>query len=336
MRTHGRAGANHRQLRDSDYRALARSFLTSSLLVTPLRKITGLNWSFHFRRMRASMHFSMRAPTFRSFYFRSFRLNLPDSFSPKGSSGLIASVGEDICKRPFLTLVSPRWCSCWPLAITSMAGMIKRLGAERWQALHRLAYVAAIAGVIHFYMQVKSDIRKPVIFAILVGALLGYRLITFLIRKSVVPQAAPGQPAEKTPDGAARCAFRPSSRKLPTRGPSGLVPAMAEASLFAHLPGQYLTLTLDIAGRKVRRNYTIASTPTRPACCEVTIKRDGLASRHMHDTVKEGDTLTVTAPAGEFTFTGARCSAHCPAGRGRGDYAVDVDPALSDDQNWPG
>jgi len=75
---------------------------------------------------------------------------------------------------------------------------------------------------------------------------------------------------------------------------------------FEHQPGQYLTLTLEIDGRKVRRSYTIASSPTRSGYCELSIKREenGLASRHLHDTVREGDLLQVSAPAGRFIFTG--------------------------------
>ncbi len=76
---------------------------------------------------------------------------------------------------------------------------------------------------------------------------------------------------------------------------------------FDFLPGQYLNLSLAIDGRKVRRSYTIASSPTRAGYCELTIKREerGLASRHLHDAVRAGDMLDVIAPAGKFTFTGA-------------------------------
>ena len=66
-----------------------------------------------------------------------------------------------------------------PLAITSTNAMIKRIGGKRWRALHRLAYVAAIAGVIHYYMQVKADVRRPLAFATALAILLGYRLMVY-------------------------------------------------------------------------------------------------------------------------------------------------------------
>jgi ferredoxin-NADP reductase len=76
---------------------------------------------------------------------------------------------------------------------------------------------------------------------------------------------------------------------------------------FDYLPGQYLILQAEIAGQKVRRCYTIASSPTRNGYCELTIKREGrgLVSRYLHDMLHEGAVLDITAPAGRFTFTGA-------------------------------
>jgi len=65
-----------------------------------------------------------------------------------------------------------------PLAVTSTNAMIKRLGGKHWRALHRLAYVAAIAGVTHYYMQVKADVRQPLVFAAVLAILLGYRIFT--------------------------------------------------------------------------------------------------------------------------------------------------------------
>jgi sulfoxide reductase heme-binding subunit YedZ len=76
-----------------------------------------------------------------------------------------------------------------PLAITSTNAMIKRLGGKRWRALHRLAYVAAIAGVVHYYMQVKADARQPLAFAAALSILLGYRLVVYLRRPKPAPAA---------------------------------------------------------------------------------------------------------------------------------------------------
>jgi len=70
-----------------------------------------------------------------------------------------------------------------PLAITSTAGWIRRLGGKRWQALHRAIYGAAVLGVIHYYWLVKSDIRKPVFYGALVVILLAWRLWVWLEKK---------------------------------------------------------------------------------------------------------------------------------------------------------
>jgi DMSO/TMAO reductase YedYZ heme-binding membrane subunit len=78
-----------------------------------------------------------------------------------------------------------------PLAITSTNAMIKRMGGKRWRALHRLAYVAAIAGVIHYYMQVKADVRQPLVFAAVLAVLLGYRLVVYLRRAKPAKAATP-------------------------------------------------------------------------------------------------------------------------------------------------
>ena len=74
-----------------------------------------------------------------------------------------------------------------PLAVTSTNAMIKRLGGKRWRALHRLAYVAAICGVIHYYMQVKADVRQPLVFAAVLTVLLGYRVVEYLRQRKPAP-----------------------------------------------------------------------------------------------------------------------------------------------------
>ena len=79
---------------------------------------------------------------------------------------------------------------------------------------------------------------------------------------------------------------------------------------FTYLPGQFLTITAAPGGQPIKRSYTIASSPTQRAFCEVTLKREdqGVVSRFLHDRIKEGDTLQITAPSGRFTFTGAEAS----------------------------
>ncbi len=103
----------------------------------------------------------------------------------------ISSTLTEMVKRKYLIVGSTALLVMVPLAITSTNAMIKRLGGKRWRALHRLAYVAAIAGVIHYYMQVKADVRQPLVFAAVLAILLGYRLVLHWRRPKPVPAAAP-------------------------------------------------------------------------------------------------------------------------------------------------
>ena len=88
----------------------------------------------------------------------------------------MAAIVKDVAKRPYVTAGFTGFVLLIPLAITSTTGWIRRLGGKRWQRLHRLIYVTAIAAVIHYYWLVKSDIRLPVLYGTLVALELGYRL----------------------------------------------------------------------------------------------------------------------------------------------------------------
>ena len=85
-----------------------------------------------------------------------------------------------------------------------------------------------------------------------------------------------------------------------------LVPPDGGNIPFEYLPGQFLTLEIEPAGKRIKRSYTIASSPTRPECLEITVKREekGLVSGYLHSEIKPGDQLRLSAPAGGFTFTG--------------------------------
>src|SRR6202023_878970 len=98
---------------------------------------------------------------------------------------------QDILKRRFITAGMTAWLLMLPLALTSTAGWIRRLGGKRWQKLHRLVYVTAIAAVIHYYWLVKSDIRLPLLYATLVGLLLGYRVVVWTKLFSASSSAPP-------------------------------------------------------------------------------------------------------------------------------------------------
>jgi sulfoxide reductase heme-binding subunit YedZ len=136
--------------------------LIASLAVTPLRRLTGRNDLIKLRRMLGLFAFFYAALHFATYV----GLDLFFDFS---------AVGKDIVKRPYITVGFLAFLIMVPLAATSTAGMIRRLG-KRWQQLHRLVYVAAIAGVIHFYWLVKADITRPAQYGAVLALFLGYRL----------------------------------------------------------------------------------------------------------------------------------------------------------------
>jgi sulfoxide reductase heme-binding subunit YedZ len=106
-----------------------------------------------------------------------------------------AAIAQDVARRRFILVGVLAFTSLVPLAITSTDKMIKRLGGKRWQKLHRLTYVAAAAGVLHYYLLVKSDVRKPLAFAALVALLLGYRLYASHAKNSTPLSLKPQAPS---------------------------------------------------------------------------------------------------------------------------------------------
>jgi sulfoxide reductase heme-binding subunit YedZ len=100
---------------------------------------------------------------------------------------------HDVRKRPFITAGFTGFVLMLPLALTSTAGWIRRLGGKRWQSLHRLIYVTAVAGVVHYYWQVKSDHRKPIFYGTLVAALFALRLGIWLVSRRGKPAGRPVQ-----------------------------------------------------------------------------------------------------------------------------------------------
>jgi methionine sulfoxide reductase heme-binding subunit len=145
-------------------------FLLASLAVTPLRRITGYNELIKFRRM-----LGLYAFFYASLHFSTF-VGLDHFFD-------LNRIGKDILKRPYVTAGFTAFVMMIPLALTSTAGMIRRLG-KRWQQLHHLVYLAAIAAVIHFYWLVKSDIRRPAQYGAVLALLLGYRLVVRWLQPS--------------------------------------------------------------------------------------------------------------------------------------------------------
>jgi sulfoxide reductase heme-binding subunit YedZ len=138
------------------------AFLLITLAVTPLRRFTGWNWVIKYRRMLGLFAFF-----YVTLHFLTY-LVLDQFFA-------FHYIVEDVAKRPYITIGFTSFLLLIPLAITSTNGMIRRLG-KRWQGLHRLAYVAATGGVLHFLWLVKIDVREPTIFVVILVGLLAARL----------------------------------------------------------------------------------------------------------------------------------------------------------------
>lgn len=155
---------------------LALIFLLLTLLVTPLRKVSGWNWIIFSRRTLGLYAFFYALAHFLIFF------GFDRSFS-------VSSTVSEMVKRKYLLVGITGLLVMVPLAVTSTNAMIKRLGGKRWRTLHRLAYVAAIAGVLHYYMQTKKDIRQPLIFATVLAVLLGYRLLESWRQRKRAPAA---------------------------------------------------------------------------------------------------------------------------------------------------
>ena len=147
----------------------ALTFLAITLGVTPLRRLLRLAALVHVRRM-----FGLYAFFYAVLHFTIYWLDRA-VFSGEGLS--VEIVLEDIAKRPYITVGFTAFMMLVPLAVTSTAGWVKRLGSKRWQRLHQLAYVAAALGVLHFLWQVKADVRQPVIYGLVLVGLLSYRLV---------------------------------------------------------------------------------------------------------------------------------------------------------------
>ena len=140
----------------------ALRFLCITLAVTPLRRVSGWHSVIRFRRLLGLF----------AFFYGTIHLLIyivADRIASLGFPSIAAW-------QPFITIGFAAWVCMVPLAATSTAGMIRRLGGRRWNQIHRLIYASAIAGVVHFWWLVKSDVREPATYAVLVGGLLAFRI----------------------------------------------------------------------------------------------------------------------------------------------------------------
>lgn len=137
-------------------------FLLITLTVTPVRKLTGWNDAIKFRRMLGLFAFFYACLHFTTYIWLDQFFDFP---------GMI----KDVAKRPFITVGFTSFVLLIPLALTSTAAMVRRLG-KRWQKLHRLIYITATGGVIHYWWLVKKDIRWPLTYGVILAVLLFFRL----------------------------------------------------------------------------------------------------------------------------------------------------------------
>ena len=151
-------------------------FLCITLSITPLRRLTGWNNAIKFRRMLGLFAFFYGILHFTTYLWL-------DQFFD------ISNMAKDVWKRPFITVGFATFVSILPLALTSTNGWVRRLGGRNWTRLHRLIYVAAICGVLHYWWLVKADIQRPQRYAVIVGLLLSYRLVV-AYRRRVPTRAA--------------------------------------------------------------------------------------------------------------------------------------------------
>jgi len=162
-------------------------FLLVTLAITPLRKLTGQPWLIRFRRMLGLFAFFYGCLHFLTYIW------LDQAFA-------IRSMIDDVYKRPFITLGFTAFVLLVPLAVTSTRRMIQRLGGRRWQWLHRLIYVSAVAAIVHFTWAMKKDIHRPIEYGIMLGLLLGYRLIMWAASEATARRKRTGIAAETAAD----------------------------------------------------------------------------------------------------------------------------------------
>ena len=154
-----------------------------TLSITPLRKLSKQYWLIGVRRMTGLFAFFYGCLHFTTYIWL-------DKFFD------VHEMIKDVYKRPFITAGFTAFVLMIPLALTSTKGWIRRLGGKNWLRLHRLIYVTAIAGVVHYIWLVKADIREPLRYAFVLGVLLLYRIVVWLTesRRKAAPAALHSSP----------------------------------------------------------------------------------------------------------------------------------------------
>jgi methionine sulfoxide reductase heme-binding subunit len=165
-------------------------FIVITLAITPLRRLLKMPQLIRFRRMLGLFAFFYGCLHFSTWMVLDKFFDWSDMWA-------------DVHKRPFITVGFLGFLLMVPLAVTSTAGWIRRLGGKRWQMLHRAIYVTAIAGVVHYYWLVKSDVHKPIEYGLLIGVLLLWRLWDAMMgRRKQLATGRAGRPEPTTAESA--------------------------------------------------------------------------------------------------------------------------------------
>jgi sulfoxide reductase heme-binding subunit YedZ len=151
--------------------------LLATLAVTPLRWLTGWNAIINVRRMIGLFAFFYGTVHFLIYFVLDRSL-------------VFEGLWEDVALRPYITAGFTAFVLMIPLALTSTSGWIRRLGGRRWAMLHRLVYVSALLGVLHYWWKVKADTTYPMYYALIVGVLLGWRAVKAVLRRQAAAARA--------------------------------------------------------------------------------------------------------------------------------------------------
>lgn len=164
---HAQLGANPVDRIQNKTGLVTIRLLMLTLAVTPLRRITGWNWTIKFRRLLGLF----------TFFYAFIHLLV---YAVADNQLDIAAIVKDVGKRPFILLGMMGFLALVPLAITSTAGWIRRMGGKNWNRLHKLIYFTGVMGVIHFWLRVKKDHSEPALYVCILVALLGMRLLFWI------------------------------------------------------------------------------------------------------------------------------------------------------------
>lgn len=304
-------------------------FLMVTLAISPLRQITGWSGWIAFRRTLGVHAFVYAALHFVLYFVWDRQLN-------------VASTASEILSRRYLQVGFLALALMLPLTITSTNRMLQWLGPKQWKLLHRVTYAVAILGVLHYFLLVKSDLRQPILFAIVLGCLLAWRLVRItqdrMIKKHTDRKRVKTTVKQVGGRWKGELQVEDIVSETPTIKTFRFRPTSGSSLPFTFQPGQYLQIQASLNGKRVTRCYTIASSPSHKDYCEITVKREsmGLFSRYLHDTVAVGDRVAIQAPFGAFTFNGDDASSIALVSGGVGATPMMSIVRYLTDREWDG